>query len=141
MTRIALAAAFIMTAGAALADPAEGVWQTVPDDNGHFGHIEIAPCGPALCGTLVRAYDVSGAEIASHLQRAADAHGLGASGRRLRPGHLPRRRHMGAGRLTVQGRQFRKLAMSRSPAAWLFSGWNWVPTIVSRPTMAVISPP
>jgi uncharacterized protein (DUF2147 family) len=65
MTRIALAAAFIMTAGAALADPAEGVWQTVPDDNGHFGHIEIAPCGPALCGTLVRAYDVSGAEIAS----------------------------------------------------------------------------
>ncbi len=40
-----------------------------------------------------------------------------------------------------QGRQDRKLAMSRSPVAWLFSGWNWVPTMLSLPTMAVIGPP
>jgi uncharacterized protein (DUF2147 family) len=65
MTRIALAAAFALAAGAALADPAAGVWQTVPDDNGNFGHIEIAPCGPAICGTLVRAYDAAGTQIAS----------------------------------------------------------------------------
>jgi uncharacterized protein (DUF2147 family) len=65
MRSIALAAAFAMTAGTALADPAEGVWQTVPDDNGNVGHVEIAPCGTALCGTLIRAYDANGTEIAS----------------------------------------------------------------------------
>lgn len=65
MRPVTLAAALAMTAGAALADPAAGTWQTVPDDNGNFGHVEIAPCGAALCGTLVRAHDASGAEIAS----------------------------------------------------------------------------
>ena len=65
MHRIALAAAFSLAAGAALADPADGVWRTVPDDNGNFGHVAIAPCGAALCGTLVRAYDARGAEIES----------------------------------------------------------------------------
>lgn len=45
------------------ADPVEGLWQTRPDDNGHFGHIRIAPCGDRLCGTLVRAYDAKGKQI------------------------------------------------------------------------------
>jgi len=54
-----------LTAGAAFADPAEGVWQTVPDDNGNYGHVEVAPCGAARCGTLLRAYDASGQEISS----------------------------------------------------------------------------
>jgi hypothetical protein len=40
-----------------------------------------------------------------------------------------------------QGHQFRKFAISRRPASWLFSGWNCVPTILSRPTIAVTSPP
>ncbi len=31
-----------------------------------------------------------------------------------------------------QGRQRRKLAISRRPVAWLFSGWNWVPITLSR---------
>ena len=39
------------------------------------------------------------------------------------------------------GDQARKFAISRSPSRWLFSGWNWVPTMVSRPTMAVTAPP
>ena len=39
------------------------------------------------------------------------------------------------------GFHFRKLAISRKPSRWLFSGWNWVPTMVSRPTMAVTGPP
>ncbi len=30
----------------------------------------------------------------------------------------------------------RKLAISRKPGAWLFSGWNCVPTMLSRPTTA-----
>ena len=40
-----------------------------------------------------------------------------------------------------QGRHFRKLAMSRSPSVWLFSGWNCVPAMLSAPTIAVTGPP
>ena len=39
------------------------------------------------------------------------------------------------------GFHFRKLAISASPSLWLFSGWNCVPTMLSRPTMAVTGPP
>ncbi len=39
------------------------------------------------------------------------------------------------------GFHFRKFAISASPNFWLFSGWNCVPTILSRPTIAVIGPP
>ena len=39
------------------------------------------------------------------------------------------------------GFHFRKFAISRKPRRWLFSGWNWVPTMVSRPTIAVTGPP
>jgi hypothetical protein len=45
------------------------------------------------------------------------------------------------GRRAPQGRHCRKLAIRRRPARWLFSGWNWVPTTVSRATMAVTGPP
>ncbi len=36
-----------------------------------------------------------------------------------------------------QGAQVRKLAIIRRPVCWLFSGWNWKPSMVSRPTTAV----
>lgn len=60
------AVAAIIFAGAALADPLEGLWQTAADDNGNFGHIQVAPCGAALCGTLVKSFDSGGNEIASN---------------------------------------------------------------------------
>lgn len=63
--RMILAAALILAAGAAAADPVEGTWKTKPDDNGNFGHVEIAPCGDKFCGTLVKSFDSSGAEMAS----------------------------------------------------------------------------
>lgn len=65
MKVFALAAGFAVMAGTAFADPVEGVWQTRKDDNGNFGHVEIRPCGPAYCGTLVRAFDGAGKEIES----------------------------------------------------------------------------
>src|SRR5579862_413623 len=43
--------------------------------------------------------------------------------------------------LAAHGRHARKLAISRSPAIWLFSGWNCVPTRLSRPTRAAMGPP
>jgi len=60
-----LAAGLCLTAGMAVADPVEGLWQTKADDNGHYGHVQIAPCGAAFCGTLVRAYDGAGKPIKS----------------------------------------------------------------------------
>ena len=52
-------------AGLASAEPLLGTWLTSKDDNGHSGLIEVAPCGNALCGTLVKSYDESGNEIES----------------------------------------------------------------------------
>lgn len=59
------ALAGLALAGAALADPVEGTWQTKPDDNGNFGHVEMAQCGAHLCGTITKAYDSSGAAVSS----------------------------------------------------------------------------
>lgn len=67
MKRLLMSAAALMlgAGGALAADPLEGTWRTAPDDNGHTGLIIVAPCGDALCGTLTRAFDGSGAEVAS----------------------------------------------------------------------------
>ena len=53
----------MVAAGMACADPVEGIWQTKKDDNGNFGHIEVKPCGPAFCGTLIKSFDSAGAPI------------------------------------------------------------------------------
>lgn len=52
-------------AGAAMAEPLLGTWLTSKDDNGNSGLIEVAPCGNALCGTLVKSYDETGKEMQS----------------------------------------------------------------------------
>lgn len=56
-------AAAIGFAGAAFADPLEGNWRTPADDNGNSGIVRVAPCGAALCGTLVQAFDASGTQL------------------------------------------------------------------------------
>ena len=45
------------------------------------------------------------------------------------------------GREQDHGVHFKKFAISARPRRWLFSGWNCVPTMLSRPTMAVSGPP
>lgn len=65
MKKLILAAVMVLGAGAAWADPVEGTWKTKPDDNGNFGHVSVKACGPAFCGTLVKAFDGSGKEIDS----------------------------------------------------------------------------
>ncbi len=66
MTRLLLTAAVtLLAAGAAQADPADGLWKTKPDDNGHFGYIQMAPCGEKLCGTLVKSFDKDGKPMKS----------------------------------------------------------------------------
>lgn len=56
MKKFMIAAAFIMGATAANADPIEGLWQTEPDE-GKFAHVTIAPCGAAFCGVISRAFE------------------------------------------------------------------------------------
>ena len=46
-------------AGAAMADPVEGVWKTEVDD-GSYAHVTFAPCGAALCGVISRTFNNSG---------------------------------------------------------------------------------
>lgn len=60
-----MAAAAMLLAGAALADPVEGMWKTLPDDNGNYGYVQIKPCADRLCGTLVKAFDGAGKDRAS----------------------------------------------------------------------------
>jgi len=55
----------VLTAGAAAADPLEGMWRTSKDDNGNFGLIQVAPCGAKLCGVLVRSFNSGGQQIES----------------------------------------------------------------------------
>jgi len=66
MKHILISAAFVFgLAGMAAADPVDGTWKTAPDDNGNFGHIQVGACGSKICGTLVKSFDSSGAEIPS----------------------------------------------------------------------------
>jgi uncharacterized protein (DUF2147 family) len=57
------AAALIALAGPAMADALIGDWRTAPDDNGNTGIIRVVQCGQSLCGTLVQAFDSSGASM------------------------------------------------------------------------------
>ena len=60
-----LGGAFALLAGVAHADPIEGAWKTRTDDNGHYGHVQVAPCGKFFCGTLMQSYDSSGNVLAN----------------------------------------------------------------------------
>lgn len=46
-------------AGAALADPVEGMWKTQVDD-GAYAHVKMAPCGSAFCGKIVKTFNNTG---------------------------------------------------------------------------------
>ena len=62
---LAASAALVAMTGAVLADDLMGDWRTAPDDNGNTGIIRIVQCGTSLCGTLVQAFDASGATMQS----------------------------------------------------------------------------
>jgi len=45
--------------GAQAADPALGVWKTAVDD-GAYAHVQMTPCGSAVCGTIQRTFKDTG---------------------------------------------------------------------------------
>lgn len=53
------AAVALGLAGAAAADPVLGTWKTQPDD-GAYAHVEMAKCGPAVCGKIARTFNATG---------------------------------------------------------------------------------
>ncbi len=66
MRKILLGAAILGAFAAPVAaDPAYGLYQTIKDDNGNYGHIQVAACGSKICGTLVKSFGPDGKEIAS----------------------------------------------------------------------------
>ena len=60
-----LAAAGVMMAGMAMADPVFGTWKANPDDNGNYGHVKIGACGAKICGTLIKSFDSKGKTLKS----------------------------------------------------------------------------
>ena len=59
-------------------------------------------------------------------------------GQRGRAAELPQEEIVPALRYGIHVRKFPTMA---SPSLWLFSGWNWVPAILPRATIAVTGPP
>ena len=68
MKKILSILAFVLATPALAADPLEGLWQTQPDD-GAFAFVQIAPCGAALCGTMVRSFNADGEYKSQNLGR------------------------------------------------------------------------
>ena len=60
----AVLALFLSTSFAA-ADPIYGLWQTIPDDNGNFGHINVQDCDGTICEILVKSFDAAGKSVES----------------------------------------------------------------------------
>ncbi|RYH03560.1 DUF2147 domain-containing protein [Salipiger sp. IMCC34102] len=56
---IAATAALLIATAAQAQDAALGTWQTEVDD-GAFAHVDVVPCGGAVCGTIVRSYQADG---------------------------------------------------------------------------------
>lgn len=55
----AIALIVALAATPAMADPVLGTWQTQPDD-GAYAHVQLAPCGGAICGTIRRTFNATG---------------------------------------------------------------------------------
>ena len=48
------------------AQDATGRWQSEPGETGGFIHVDIAPCGGALCGTIRQAFDETGSAVSDY---------------------------------------------------------------------------
>ena len=62
---VLLTFAGLLLAFSASADPIFGLWQTVGDDNGNYGQIEVKACEDKICGELVKSFDGSGKQYKS----------------------------------------------------------------------------
>jgi len=66
MKRVLATVAACLFALPAAAEPSAGVWKTEPGESGGYLHVSIAPCGAQVCGTILSAFDASGAVAADY---------------------------------------------------------------------------
>ena len=100
---LGVAAMAVALAGAAQADPAVGVWQTQVDDS-RYAHVKMAPCGNAICGTIVKTFldgaDYKSPNIGKQLVRSMVPSGNGKyAGKVWRPSNGK----IYTGKMTVSG--------------------------------------
>ncbi|MBL4751853.1 MAG: DUF2147 domain-containing protein [Amylibacter sp.] len=63
MKKLAIIAAAVLISTPVLAAEAVfGTWKTSKDDNGNYGHIEVAQCGTKICGKLVKSFNSDGSK-------------------------------------------------------------------------------
>ncbi len=55
-----IAAAVLISTPVLAADAVMGTWKTSKDDNGNYGHIQVAQCGAKICGKLVKSFKSDG---------------------------------------------------------------------------------
>ncbi len=66
MKKLALiATAVLITTPVMAADAIFGTWKTKPDDNGNYGHVNVAQCGDTICGVLVKSFHSDGQSYVS----------------------------------------------------------------------------
>jgi uncharacterized protein (DUF2147 family) len=63
MRRFFLAILLVVCASGVQAEPLVGLWLTKPDFKGQVAHVQAERCGAALCGTIIRAFDRTGAPV------------------------------------------------------------------------------
>ncbi len=102
----------LATAGAALADPATGTWQTEPDKKGIIAHVKVYDCGSSVCGKITRTFNSQGQEIAAAslghqvIRNARPTGGGQYKGRAWIPAHqreYPAGMTLNGDRMTVRG--------------------------------------
>lgn len=104
-------------AGAALAEPVLGVWQTETNDEG-YAHVRIAPCGDNFCGKIIRTFDTSGTPGDGGYTGTEIVHDMAAQGDGAYAGHVtdPTKDRRYKGKLQLNGD---KLKMSGCVAGGL----------------------
>ncbi len=88
--RAAIVAVVMLMAGAAVANPVEGVWKT-QEDEGAYAHVAFAPCGDKLCGVIARTFKDGGEYASANIGKplvwdmAADGGGAYSGGKIWQP--------------------------------------------------------
>ncbi len=57
-----IATAVLISTPVLAADAVFGTWKTKPDDNGNYGHVQVAQCGGKICGKLVKSFNSDGSQ-------------------------------------------------------------------------------
>ncbi len=106
-TVLGSAALGVWMTGAALADPAFGLWKTEVDD-GAYAHVEMGPCGENICGTIAQTFNSDG-EYSSPNKGKQIVRGMSPKGGGAYEGKVwrPSNDKIYVGKMQVSGKQLK----------------------------------